>query len=105
MITKAEVNEAIDKLGVPHYYKLCFRHPDIRVRAGFQAIVTQRAAGFTGGQMHPPVELLRATPAGQKIPADESPLMVSCCCEPGGCKPAPRVEPPVSIEYLTEDAE
>jgi hypothetical protein len=98
MITKEQVNAAIDQSGVERYRLLCWRHPDIRTRAGFQAMMIQHARGHDVLQQHPPIELLRATPAGQKIPADESPLIQPVCCG-GACKP------PGAIQWLETDAE
>jgi hypothetical protein len=100
VITKQEINEAIDQSGIERYRTLCWRHPDIRTRAGFQATVIQKSQGWTGCQLHPPIELLRATPAGQKIPADESPLIqpVQCCGPNGRAGPGP-------VVFLDEDQE
>ncbi len=105
MLTKADIETSLEKLGnAPHFRKLCFRHPDIRVRAGYQATFTQNAAGWTGFQDHPPLELLRSTPAGAKIPGDESPVYAATCSQCGGgvCEPVRSAD---ETAWLTEDAE
>jgi hypothetical protein len=95
--TKADINAAIDKTRVERFRLLCWRHPDPRIRAGYQALVLKNAAGMTGN-LTPTEEELRATPAGQRFPADEL-LIPRSCCGAGGCTP------PGPIEFLTEDAE
>jgi hypothetical protein len=107
MITKTEVETALVKLGnVPHFRNLCFRHPDVRHRAGFQAIYFRLGRGEVFAEQHPPIELLRATPAGQKIPVDESPLITCKRC--GGTTAVCELEPVGAIGadgFLVEDAE
>jgi hypothetical protein len=95
--TKADINAAIDKTRVERFRLLCWRHPDPRIRAGYQALVLKNAAGMTGN-LTPTEEELRATPAGQRFPADEL-LIPRSRCGAGGCK----LSGP--IEFLTEDAE
>ncbi len=106
MLTKADIETSLEKLGnAPHFRKLCFRHPDIRVRAGYQAVFHQQATGEQPVfQQHPPLELLRSTPAGAKIPADESPVYATTCSQCGGgvCEPVKSAD---ETEWLTEDAE
>ncbi len=89
MITKTEVETAIAKTGVERYRLLCFRSPDLRTRANWQALVIQTAAGWTGGQEHPPIDLIRQTPSGQRIPPDESALIQCKKCGGGACELEP----------------
>lgn len=98
MITKEQIEAAIATTRIERYRLLCFRHPDRNTRAGWQAVVIQLASGWTGGQQHPPEDLIRQTPAGRKISPDESPL-IEPACGPNGCK---RPEP---IVFLDADAE
>ncbi len=71
MIEKQDIESALHKLGdVEHFRKLCFRHRDPRMRAGFQAIMLKRAMGFEG-DLTPTESEMRSVPAGQLIPADE----------------------------------
>ena len=109
MITKQDILDAIKKCGgAEHFHKLCFRHADLRHRAGFQAIFFQRAAGWTGSQQHPPEDLIRQTPAGQKIPPDESPLIQTTCKKCGGTTAVCELEPDTIVGpdgFLLEDAE
>ncbi len=104
--TKADINAAIDKTRVERFRLLCWRHPDLRTRAGYQALVLKNAAGMTGN-LTPTEEERRATPAGQKIPADESPLIQVTCKRCGGnrCEPDDIRGIDGEILWLEADAE
>ncbi len=91
MITEDDVRTAIAKIGdVPHFHALAFEHPDVLVRAGFQAVWLKQAAGMTG-DITPTDAEVRATPAGRTIPLDEPALLSErkCGCRGGSCSPRP----------------
>ena len=94
-ITKDEIVAAV--AGREHIHRLCFRHPDIRHRAGYQSYFVRHARGERG-DLTPTEAHARATPAGAKIPLTESAL-IPIGCGPGGCKPRG------PFQFLDEDQE
>ena len=99
MITKQDVEAGIAKTGNPDiFHKLAFRHPDVRHRAGWQALLASDQP-LDSPDPDPPEALRRSTPAGAKIgtdPAIAVKLVCDCC---GGYVNQP------PVEFLGEDQE
>jgi hypothetical protein len=91
MITEDDVRTAIKAAGdFPRFHELAFEHPDVLVRAGYQATWLKQAAGVTGEIILTDTEV-RSTPAGRTIPADEPALLSERPCPIHGrsCSPRP----------------
>ena len=99
MITKQDVQAGIAKTGDPDiFHKLAFRHPDVRHRAGWQALLASNQP-LDSPDPDPSEALRRSTPAGAKIGADV-PIMTKLVCDCcGGYVSQP------AFEFLDADAE
>ena len=69
----AILDEAIARTGVARYRFLCLDHPDPQVRAGYQRLVTEIAAGTYEGQRYDPIQQPQSGSCcdGQTYPPEE----------------------------------
>jgi hypothetical protein len=89
MLTETDIKAAIARhCDASRFHYLCFQHPDVVMRAKYQAVFLKLGAGMKGS-LDPTEAEVRATPAGQTIPADQkfttTPRRRGCGS--GGCAP------------------
>jgi hypothetical protein len=91
MLRDQDVKDAIAKhCDASRFHYLCFETPDLVLRAKWQAVFLKLGAGMKGS-LDPTEAEVRATPAGQTIPADQKFTTTPRrrCCGSGGCAPTP----------------